>query len=922
MNPSQDSQHLTQLFYQALETYLEKQPDSLVAHCAFLDARAHLSIKLEKIGLSLKLGKIEQAVSQIKEVLHEERERTKKTALSFFSNPDLPENQLRIALAQLIAPVLNMPPIAVLCPDLALESFHDSYPSLNEIPLEEVFTQFIESEHQAYLVPVRILSEIEFTASETITLPYNYYYDYERQEETQAEAAYLTLGDIEKAFDHSVTTRKIQQSFHEYWDLEKDNPSLYTELMLFAKRLAQESVNERGSEFDTGAGAYQLIIDFFNDYNKLPESDKTQIPLAVRKQLDLIYEYSCNPEKNINSLGEQEVGTCTATRSKELTKALSDSNNKEILKNIARSTERAREQRDRLEKNIFELQQELLQKNYKGQYQYGGLLPVIEQEEWTLEEIFPDETGLSQLSELSPFEIKQLLSLPHGHFAHDFRESVAHSFNNPKLLDIALHMSAEQKVALCESLKDLIVNQWQERDKFSYLTHVIGAPQIEKALQTELLELIQQTKNAFFNSEREAPFSKKGWTQYCHLSDNLKQLSYSQELQQELNMPPEAFIAFLKQDDFNFYTLKKVTELPLPLATLDAIISWALAEPRICENAPSFDDIASLLAIEQVDDNLRKKWLSLFFATTESFSSIFYMGLGEKIYETILLKPELLATIAHKKDFLNGLKYSEHFQYWLQKERDNHHPMAHGLLPDFASCFTMLNVFDEEVCRKLLPHAPTQDWAPFSGTLQQAGLTHTRQLTTLLEYPNIANYFFSSQQLPYLIKETLEIEQGQHSKPVTDLLNSTRSMRFLTKIHSFQLLNQTLAQLSNSQSKRLWDLLLNTHLNFLKNIARTRAQEEKVFQLLKQSSLLYRAHLGFLDRILSQIFGPSRVIQWERHMHDSQRRRGQETDEKEEKSATTSQDDDLLNLGPSSKKMLVFSEKNRASQSEQHLKNK
>lgn len=844
---------------------IDKKNETLVSHCARLEALEYLLPELQQLLSDWDNQSWEASRGLVVKILAQVRERTKRTALSLFENPSLPENQFIIDLAQWLESLDEKPAIEILCPDLSLDSAHQKYRDLQEIPLEELFGTFVESTHDGYAVPVKVLAEMDIVGTATLTLPDNYYYDFMKTVPEGSDTTKLSQADLKKLFEHSPEAEKLVQLQQEYWILQQQDPSLYSNINLFVKRLKNESVNERGSEFDTGAGAYQLIIDFFEYYDALSSEERQRVPAQVKEQLRLIHAYSSDPQMNVNALGQQEVQTCTATRSKALEKAIQSPENSSILKTIAISSQTHVRQLQAIEVEVQTLQKAIADTSYRGKPAPGQLAALIAREQWSFTDVFPEGSYVKSIHFLSPHDIRALFSTPQGLFAAELRQQIPHFFYNGDVIDIVLSLNNSQKAALCSSLKDLIEPGLMNSQKLSYLIELIGGDNLEKVLGTEIRAIISDAKNAIINQSASLDQKVPSLKHYFGLKAIFMQSNMSTELKKELEIPDEFFKTFLESNKDHFAkTLFQMAAWPLSRETLKQLIVHASSQPQFYEQLDYFYELIELFEKIQLDTEAKKAILQNFFNHTPPKSRNFYLGLPDETYKIILKEPELAALIPSA--ILDTISYSPCWNNWLKQDKELGYPMSRELISSLQAYCQFKKIAAQGYASEILRYAQPEKWPKKRPTLRELNLRDSFELCQLLEQPRIEKYIFSGKRGATFFKDALNFDKTTYSQPLRRLLMAPKGAAVLTHLNSFIKLRIVLSSVDPVLFQEIFNNLAKHHMDFLKNISCNEDDEKNILSWLKKTSLLYRLGVGFLEPIIGYVLGPTRVQEWEKHM--------------------------------------------------------
>lgn len=250
-------------------------------------------------------------VTQLTNFLTEHWINFRSTPLSYTALPNNATNELLIEIACYLSPDS---PLSVLMPGLALESFHDDYPSLtgNELDISYICQTHIVSPKFNYLIPITLLEHWDLLFPNK-SLP-NPYYDFQSMDIADA---LIDKVSIESLIKHSNQTQQLLEASKHYHALCQNQTHMYAKLhQLMQHLLINSSIGGHGSELNAGTEVYSAIINF-NQYYQLLEADKKAlIPDDVKKEIDTIIELSTN--QHVNQSAAENLDTCIYTRRAKL----------------------------------------------------------------------------------------------------------------------------------------------------------------------------------------------------------------------------------------------------------------------------------------------------------------------------------------------------------------------------------------------------------------------------------------------------------------------------------------------------------------------------------------------------------------------------------------------------------------------------
>ncbi len=278
----------------------------------------------------------------------------------------LPEDGVTLLLcdiAKYLGDVLQKPALSILMPTIAEESTHDDYPHLKTICLKHVIKTHILSERGDYLIPIGLLASLPILYDFS-KVP-NYYYNYD----VISDDGYLAKSEVNRLWAHSQDTRDLLAVRESYESYLNDNINLLGHVHELIKWLRFNSVHGIGAETSAGGSAYGAIIRFNEYYNTLSDSQKNQIPMDVRVEIDLLIQLSS--DASVNSNATENIETCLATRADKLSIVVKANDNEACLSAIGIDGD-TRQVLLREAKKKFEMQKENLASSIQEGKYIGG----------------------------------------------------------------------------------------------------------------------------------------------------------------------------------------------------------------------------------------------------------------------------------------------------------------------------------------------------------------------------------------------------------------------------------------------------------------------------------------------------------------------------------------------------------------------
>ena len=211
-------------------------------------------------------------LNQLEEILDENWEHIKGTALSYTCLHNHPITELMLGIAVYLhkeRPLRHESVIKSLMPGLTLESISDHYPDFdkpeyqNAAAVKIILRTHILSEHSNYLIPVRLLVELRPDPNFRLMNPYFNYSD------MPEEQAYISESELERLYAHSDICKTLKTEISDYKTMIDGKNHLLGQLRELCRGLSLGSRYGEGSELQAGSSAYSSIIQFIDFYNQL-----------------------------------------------------------------------------------------------------------------------------------------------------------------------------------------------------------------------------------------------------------------------------------------------------------------------------------------------------------------------------------------------------------------------------------------------------------------------------------------------------------------------------------------------------------------------------------------------------------------------------------------------------------------------------
>ncbi len=324
-------------------------------HYAQLPVPVHLRDKAMVVycqrtlaGLDAVLRKPEgELVKALKDFLFTHWRFVNGTALSPTAIPEADITQLLVEISEFVAEEINqeqpespVSAIALFMPTVTIESIRpkiydeesnpigEGYKNLDKMNLLEVLKTHILGREGLFLLPVRLLTELDlFSTATKLMNPYT---------PDDAGTALYTVDSEEynRLLGHSHLTEAVADAKKQCDLLMRDTSTLLGQLTELCRALAANDVSGFGSERDAAGAAYAPIIAFRDYYTKgLTEAEINKIPSQVKVAIEKLLSVAFDPVANLDGLGGQNIDTCIATRGSKLKASMTG--NEPVLASIS-----------------------------------------------------------------------------------------------------------------------------------------------------------------------------------------------------------------------------------------------------------------------------------------------------------------------------------------------------------------------------------------------------------------------------------------------------------------------------------------------------------------------------------------------------------------------------------------------------------
>lgn len=235
------------------------------------------------------------------------------TSVSYTARPDSELTQVLVEIAKLISP---NNPLEKLMPGIALESFSDNYPDLQDLSVEQVLKTYVLSGSSQYLYPVALIAELTLTDEKEV-LPYNPYYDYDLGESDQQ----INPEEWNRLTTHSAHTEAVMQAKANYQALSTQNHHLLGQITTLIHQLAlNDAHGGRGTSEDAAGQAYPALLQFKNYYETLTAEEISKVPNKIKDEISLLLDVAFNRESSVRA--ENPIQTCIGSRREALYAAM------------------------------------------------------------------------------------------------------------------------------------------------------------------------------------------------------------------------------------------------------------------------------------------------------------------------------------------------------------------------------------------------------------------------------------------------------------------------------------------------------------------------------------------------------------------------------------------------------------------------
>lgn len=205
-------------------------------------------------------------ISQFETILKNNWDLIKGTAMCYTALPDGQVTQLLVGVAKYLEQESSDSKSAFeyLMPGVAYEFTRDGYPNLNTLDLADVLRLHILGEGGNYLIPVRLLLELDLDPTKQgLDNPYfeALVHDIERWIISRAE--------MKRLYSHSESSLALQKAKQNVENYVNKEHHLLGRLRRLCKSLHLGSLKGNGNEMDATEDAYEAMFTFMDYFNKL-----------------------------------------------------------------------------------------------------------------------------------------------------------------------------------------------------------------------------------------------------------------------------------------------------------------------------------------------------------------------------------------------------------------------------------------------------------------------------------------------------------------------------------------------------------------------------------------------------------------------------------------------------------------------------
>ncbi len=265
------------------------------------------------------------------------------TLLSYTALPDNGITDLFCDIALLIAQSENQSrgptdtPIGIielLMPTVAVDSLNsDVYPDLKpswnekthswqDVDIKKIIKTYILGEKGLYLVPLKVLNEIDPHTPSKLS---NFYYNYQHHPE---ETVYLNDEELRRLKEHSPYTRAVFNTLAECHQYAKSNPNLYGLLKTLSEHMRHNSVKGKGEDNVAGEEVYPAIVNFLEIYQRFSPEKISRVPETIKKEIAQLKVYGGR------YIEATESDSCTYKGGERISTEIEIPEQKEVLSQI------------------------------------------------------------------------------------------------------------------------------------------------------------------------------------------------------------------------------------------------------------------------------------------------------------------------------------------------------------------------------------------------------------------------------------------------------------------------------------------------------------------------------------------------------------------------------------------------------------
>ena len=195
------------------------------------------------------------------------------TAVCYTALPEHDITRLLCNIAHFIADEKKSNRVEVLMPGISLESCHEGYDDITpDTDLDTLLKTHITGHRGAYLLPAKLITELDLTAASTQLG--NPYYDFLKH--VGISNGYVDSEEYQRLVTHSSLTQAVFDAKQNYERLTSDTSTLLGQLKQLCGQLGINMAGNLGREENAGAGAYPAIIHFMEYYNQLEQEKKVR----------------------------------------------------------------------------------------------------------------------------------------------------------------------------------------------------------------------------------------------------------------------------------------------------------------------------------------------------------------------------------------------------------------------------------------------------------------------------------------------------------------------------------------------------------------------------------------------------------------------------------------------------------------------